>query len=166
MARQEHSGVKYSAMNNYIEARDIHGEKHLINGELLQPRKASYGFIVSRGKLLVQDNRKVTGKYWLVGGQREAGETPEETVIREAMEETGEEIQVRDQIYEHEYNFIMGAGKHYHCEVDYYDCVGQGKVATPIESAPLAWLPIAEISPMSFHILIQDAVRAFLVSQT
>lgn len=151
-------------MSPLLEVRDLHENKHLIEQADLKPRRASYGFIVDKGRLLVQDNRHVNKKYWLIGGATENGETPEETVAREALEEAGEKIAVGNQIYFHEYDFMRKKEVYYHCKVDYYQCTSEGKIAKPIELAPIAWLPIAEVSPMSFHILIQDAVRAFLSS--
>lgn len=51
------------------------------------------GFIVSSGKVLLVRHRKL-GLWLPVGGHIEAGETPEEALRREIMEEVGLEVEV------------------------------------------------------------------------
>ena len=60
-----------------------------------ETRYASRAIIVENGKLLMM-HETVSGQWMLPGGGREEGETPEECCLREAMEETGFVVKVKE----------------------------------------------------------------------
>ncbi len=72
------------------------GEK--IEGVEYQERPSAYAVIRnSEGKFAFVE---VRGKLFLLGGGRDAGETPQETIVREAMEEAGAVVNVGRKIGE------------------------------------------------------------------
>lgn len=145
-----------------ISALNIHEQSVPFDESSLINRRASYGFVVYKSNLMVLDTRLINGKYWLIGGYKEGGETPKETIRREALEETGHEVSVGKLIYQHVYNFAHPDHNFYHCQADYYACTSGGQIELPRERTPIAWIPLIEVSPLGFHVLIQDAVKAFL----
>ena len=74
-----------------IECVTHYGKKKLIPKEKLSFRPSVYGIIVSNGKVLLL-NTIHTGTYSLPGGGIEIGESIEDALNREIMEETGIEI--------------------------------------------------------------------------
>jgi 8-oxo-dGTP pyrophosphatase MutT (NUDIX family) len=76
-----------------VECITLDGHTKIIQKDRLILRPAAYALIVHDDKLLLLKMR-YTGKYHLPGGGIEIGERMEETLKREAQEETGIEIDV------------------------------------------------------------------------
>ncbi|HSX29240.1 MAG TPA: NUDIX domain-containing protein [Candidatus Saccharimonadales bacterium] len=71
-----------------IVCTDFHGKKHFVDADKLTNRLSVYGVcIVNNAVLLIQDPRSL--RWELPGGGVEVGETPEHTLAREFIEETG-----------------------------------------------------------------------------
>lgn len=100
---------------------------------------------VARGLLFDDDGRllmlrwrdPMTGHEFVEppGGEREAGETFEETVRREIAEETGlREVEVGDLLTEIDHRFTFG-GEDYDCHERYFACrlTGRGRAPTSLE---------------------------------
>lgn len=147
-----------------ISVLNIYEQPVQVNELDLVDRHAAYGFIIHQAQLMVLDTRQLNGKYWLPGGYIESGEVASQTIVREALEESGHRVNVNQLIYEHSYNFAHPNQKYYRCHAKYYLCASEGLVATPPESIPISWLPVIEVSPIGFHLLIQDAVTELLRS--
>lgn len=70
---------------------DIDGEKYKVDSNQLIFRPSVYGIIIKNGKILLS---KQWGGYNLPGGGVDLGETIEETLKREILEETGLKIKI------------------------------------------------------------------------
>ena len=99
------------------------------------------GVLVHRGRLLVLRNNR--GEWELPGGQLDDGETPEEALQREILEETGIEVTVRRlvdawvfQVTPKEKVLIL----QYSCRMS-----GKGGVKISHEHIESAWLPLASV---------------------
>ena len=66
--------------------------------EKLRFRPAGYGVVIDNGKILLV-KVKQSGKYFFPGGEIEIGETIEQAIKRETMEETGLKVKVEDFLY-------------------------------------------------------------------
>lgn len=80
-------------MAEIIPALSLYGNTVNIEKGKFRIRVAGYCLIVHENKILLV-NTKSTGKWFFPGGQVEPGETLKTTIKREALEETGIEIQV------------------------------------------------------------------------
>jgi mutator protein MutT len=78
-------------MNDQIEMIDLYGEKVMMPKDRLYFRPAVYGLVVKDRKILLMTARN-TGKYCYPGGGVELGETLEQALKRELLEEAGIEI--------------------------------------------------------------------------
>ena len=76
-----------------IEAISIFGNKIKVPKEKFKFRTSAYGIIKNDNKLLLVNTRS-SGKWFFPGGEVEIGESLEDTIKREVMEETGIEIEV------------------------------------------------------------------------
>lgn len=75
------------------------------------------------------------GVYEFAGGKCESGETPEQTAVREAMEETGMRITVVKlrTSFEHHYD-------HGHIHLYYFDCLPEPLNAEPSPESGFHWV--------------------------
>lgn len=78
-----------------IEAHSINGNKIQLPKEKFRIRVSGYGITIENGKILLVVNR-TSGKYFFPGGEIEIGETIEEAIKRETMEECGIKVSVGD----------------------------------------------------------------------
>ena len=99
------------------------------------------GVLVQRGRVLVLRNDR--GEWELPGGRLDDGETPEEALRREILEETGIEVTVRRpvdawvfQVTPMEKVLIL----QYSCRLS-----GKGGVRISHEHIESAWLPLANV---------------------
>jgi len=76
-----------------IEATSIYGNKIKIPKNKFQFRTSAYGIIRHEGKILLVNTRS-SGKWFFPGGEVEIGESLEDAIKREVLEETGIEIKV------------------------------------------------------------------------
>ncbi|HEX6747269.1 MAG TPA: NUDIX domain-containing protein [Longimicrobium sp.] len=115
-----------------------------------RPRHAAYAVIVD-GEGHVAAVRGRGGRFWLPGGGSLAGETPEETVLREIREELGREARPGDR--------IARATQHFHAadEGCWYEMAAVfvlaelvGDVIHPAEDE-MSWLDPARDAALFFH---------------
>lgn len=100
--------------------------------------------LVQDGKVLLErrDREPFKGGYDLVAGFIEPGETPQETVVREAKEETGLDVKITDLlgIYSDQYgegSFTLG--------IHYLGEVTGGEQRAGDDAASLEWVEIDKI---------------------
>jgi 8-oxo-dGTP diphosphatase len=97
----------------------LYGEKIIILGALSMSRIRYQGAIIRRDRLLLikHSEHKSGRSYWVIpGGGREAGETEEECVQREMMEETGLAVMVERPLLDEIVN--LDRHKTYLCRAD------------------------------------------------
>ena len=142
-----------------IECTDLYGEIHNIPQEQVILRPAAYALVIQNGELLLV-RMKSTGKYHLPGGGIEAGESTEETLVRELREETGIEIEVGRLVHFEEVFFYYNpSGRAYQGRHFYYLCmpkagqvVAEDEVMDGSAERP-SWVAIQNLSGEDFQIL-------------
>lgn len=129
--------------------------------------------VVHDGKILGFLGEDPTSKkrmFFLPGGGIEPGETPDQTVIREALEETGYRIRVLGEpgAFKNDYPFIWD-GVLYHCTTWWYRAVLDPATQTPPavnDSAyhlGVRWLDLADVeTAFDYSEPIKTAVRKLL----
>ena len=105
-----------------IECLSIYGDKKLIPVEDLVFRPSAYGVIRRDDRILLVTNRS-NGKYSFPGGGIEVGETIEDALAREVMEETGIEIEVGGFLhFEEAFFYYDPLDEAFHSFLFYYRC--------------------------------------------
>ena len=125
----------------------VFGEK--IEGIEYFFRPGSYGLIIEDARVgVVRSNR--SGKYFLIGGGHDHGEAEAEALRREAREEIGYEIDVREKIGAAiEYFYAENDRQYVAKECNFYRAALLGKTGSKAESE-LLWLSEGELGKM-FH---------------
>ncbi len=105
--------------------------------------------IVSEGKIVLaqRGNEPGKGKWTIPGGLVELGESIEDTVIREAKEETCldvEKPQLIDVVDNVEYD-EAGKIKYHYVIVDYFVSVKSGELKAASDAVDLRWVPFDEV---------------------
>lgn len=131
------------------------------------------GVVVENGKVLLRYHPKL-GKWLPPGGHIQPGETPDETLRREFLEETGLVVEPTD--YAHLpptkevkqelalpfYVNVHSVGDHDHC-CFFYRCQKVTRIEGPVEEAELSWFDIDTIEtadiPHDVKHIIMLAVR-------
>lgn len=81
-------------------------------------RKAARAIIIENGKLLVMHRNKYGSQYFtLVGGRINDGETPEQGLVREILEETGLQVTAASLVFYEEHHAPYNDQYIYLCEV-------------------------------------------------
>ena len=105
-----------------VECITLDGHTKVFQNDRLILRPAAYALIIHDGKLLLLKMRH-TGKYHLPGGGINIGERMEETLKREAQEETGIEIDVvRFAYFEEVFFYYDPSDRAYHGLHFYFIC--------------------------------------------
>ena len=74
-----------------ISMLDEYNQEHLVEDKDLVDRASAYGILIKKGKvLLVQDSKSKTWEF--PGGGIDEGETKEQGIVREFLEETGLQV--------------------------------------------------------------------------
>ncbi|MCW4003274.1 MAG: NUDIX hydrolase [Candidatus Bathyarchaeota archaeon] len=114
-----------------------------------QPIVGVGAVIVDRGKIVLikRGNEPSKGKWTIPGGLVELGESLEETVIREAQEETCLEV-VNPRLID-VVNYVdldaQGAVKSHYIIIDYLVEVKSGTMRAASDAAELQWVPFDEV---------------------
>lgn len=133
------------------------------------------GVVVKNGKVLLRYHPKL-GKWLPPGGHIQPGETPDEALRRELLEETGLVIEpidyarlppmkeVKQELALPFYVNVHSVGDHDHC-CFFYRCRKVASIEGPIEEASLSWFDIDSIQTADIpddvkHIITLAARRA------
>jgi len=135
----------------------LNGQTKVIDRERLILRPAAYALIVHDGKLLLLTMR-ATGRYHLPGGGIEVGERMAETLKREALDETGVEIEVGRLIHFEEVFFYYDpSDRAYHglhffflCQARTVETLPDEQVVDDAAEKP-RWVEIATLKPEDFQ---------------
>jgi len=108
-------------------------------------------FYAKRGQA---KNPEVAYKYEFVGGKVEAGETPEEALLRELKEEMDLSAVVKKHFYTvtHEYSLYVVVLNVYLCEM-----LSDYKLKEHIEAG---WIPVADLDPTLWAPADEDILNA------
>lgn len=128
-----------------------------VAGATYEPRCAAYA-VIRNGVGAVAAVRAPAG-YWLPGGGSLAGETPEETVVREVREELGGTFRLIGKIGEAlQYFFAASEGRYYAMQAVFFRADLLEGVHGPAEYG-LCWLDVNRPGPWFFHACHDWAVR-------
>jgi 8-oxo-dGTP pyrophosphatase MutT (NUDIX family) len=138
-----------------------------MRGERLPVKRAvSAGGVVCRavstGLELVICGRDIDGVWGLPKGTPDAGESLEETAIREVTEETGLDVRIVDKIGVIEYWFARDRTR-YHKWVHYYlmESIGGGTEKHDAEYDSVEWQPAeAALKTLTFRNEVEIAIKA------
>ncbi|MEM3441913.1 MAG: NUDIX hydrolase [Candidatus Bathyarchaeia archaeon] len=114
-----------------------------------QPVVGVGALIIRNGEILLEKrkNDPGKGKWSIPGGLVELGESLEQSVIREVLEETGLEVEnpelidvvsniIKDENGEVKYHFVI---------VDYFVKLKSGKLSASSDAEELRWVPLSEV---------------------
>ena len=122
----------------------------IVEGEHYQPRPGSYGVIFrAENEIAVVKYRE---RFRLPGGGADPGESPEETLQREVMEEIGYGIaQIKRVGFAIQYAYSEGEG-YFAKQCSFYRaCVGTGDSRASEDDHELNWLPTEDAVRMLEH---------------
>lgn len=108
-------------------------------------------FIIKDDKVLVAhrsaDDDLLPGYWELVGGGVELGETPENAVVREAMEETGLTVKPVKRYYD--YSFVNERGWQRRATAFVCELEGEDKVVLSFEHQDFRWIKLEELDDLA-----------------
>lgn len=144
-------------MADQIECTALHGEKKMVPVEELIFRPAAYAIIVHENKILLVNTRS-TNKLFFPGGAIEKGETPEQALKREVLEEAGIEIQITKLFKVHTSFFYYDPwNKAFHnisaiytCDTDTTELTSKNNVLEDEAEKP-RWIALDEVRPDEFQ---------------
>lgn len=121
------------------------GEK--VSAEAYRPRQGAYGVLVRDGRIAVVQVGYTKFTYDLPGGGIDDGETPEQALKREYLEETGLEVKVGGMLAEFNHYMIHDNGTPYnnHARVYEVEWVADRPQAKVEDDHELVWLPPLEV---------------------
>lgn len=128
------------------------------------PTKVVLPLIVKRGKfLLIRRKLPSFGVEWAFpGGVMGQGETEAECALREAQEEVGIDVEVKEKLLERK------GPPTFFVTLAYYHCVPKGslipKVGQPHEIAEVEWVEAAEVLKR-FTSDVHPKIKEFILSQ-
>lgn len=133
----------------HVDVPDIRGDVKSVPVDQLRWRPSAYAIVVHDGKLLTI--RYKNGKYDLPGGGIEFGETIEESVVREAREETGMKVSSPHLINVKSTYFRFTDDNNYQTLMLYYRCeLDGGNISKDgFDDFEVAELEIAEWVPLA-----------------
>lgn len=111
-----------------------------------KPQKiATTGIIEHNGKILIAKRKKKFKQWEFPGGKVEAGETPEECLIREIKEELDIDVGIKRSM-----GLVLGAYREKHMEVYAYVLEILGGEPTPNVHKKIKWVPSHKIARYDF----------------
>lgn len=129
--------------------RKIFGEK--IETEKYNERIAAYVVLNDKGRIAIV--RTPSGKYFLPGGKIEDGETMEECILRECMEEMGFSVTLKEYYAVGErYFFLENNNSYSHVTGHFYYADRYEKECEPLEEGnEVLWMPFEECMQELYH---------------
>ena len=131
---------------------NLTGERLLQFGERIsadeyRPRQGAYGILVNEGRIACVQVGFTKFTYDLPGGAIEAGETPEQALKREFVEETGLDVKVGKLVAELNHYFINDDGLPYNNHSRFFEAelVRERPSAKTEDDHELIWLPPLEV---------------------
>lgn len=127
----------------------VFGEK--LKNEIYHDRAAAYVVLRDENKIAVV--KTASGKLFLPGGKIEEGESGEDCVVRECLEEMGVKVAVKQYFAIGERYFYYEAGREYsHAIGHFFFSDEYEKACEPIEEDEEAlWLPYEEAIEEFYH---------------
>ena len=120
-----------------------------VTGISYEQRCAAYAVIRNHAGAVAAVH--VPAGYWLPGGGSLAGETPEETVVREVREELGGTLRLVHKIGEAlQYFFAVSEGRYYAMQAVFFRAELIEESHGPAEYE-LCWLDVSHPDPWFFH---------------
>lgn len=111
-------------------------------------KEVTAGIIIDNNKILIAQrgaNEKLAGKWEFPGGKIEVGETPQQCLKREIMEELEVDIEVGDYLGESIYTYPNGEIK----LIAYFATVVDGDIKLSVHDK-IEWITISEIDKYDF----------------
>ncbi|MDP1884037.1 MAG: NUDIX domain-containing protein [Candidatus Moranbacteria bacterium] len=143
---------KIKCKNNFDQIVELPSDQFVF-------RPSAYGIILDKGEAVFMKN-KSTGKLWFPGGGVEIGETLEEALKREIMEETGLEVEVGEMVFFKEnFFYYEPLDEAYHAFLFFFICKAKNKSlsdSTDLESKNPKWIKIKEIGKDQLSDLSDD----------
>lgn len=117
-----------------------------IEGLNYQPRRGAYGICLKDGRIAVAQIGYSKFVYDLPGGGVDEGETPEQAVVREFLEEVGMLVKVDHLVTDIMHYFVHDNGTAYnnHCHFYVVDWVGDRPAQKVEDDHELVWMPPIE----------------------
>jgi len=128
-----------------------------VAGVAYEKRLAAYAVIRSRTGTIAAV--RAPAGYWLPGGGALAGETPEETVVREVREELGRELRLVSKIGEAIQYFFASADSKYYAMRAVFFRAELAEVPLGPGEYELCWLNASQPTPLFVHASHDWAVR-------
>lgn len=128
------------------------------------------GIVFDKENNILIDNRKeeklkeVDGKWELPGGKMEFGETPEETVKREVIEETGYKVKIEKMLAYTKTEIIEYKEKLQHTVIFYYICkvIEKQEESNDSKINKIKWITKDEIDNFNFLSGNAEAIKEAL----
>lgn len=114
-------------------------------GATYRPRPGSYAVILGTGHTVAVIPAEKHGGYCLPGGGAEAGESVEQTLRREVLEECGHEIESLQPLAA-AVEYLHAEGEGFFVKQCSFFLVRLGEKASPTSEHTLVWLPIPEVT--------------------
>lgn len=126
-------------------------------------RISAYVIVVKDGQLLTVKNKREELRD-VPGGGIEPGETIEEAVAREAMEEAGVKVTLGSIVWVNQDWFYHREGRFYQAIQLFYTAELKSELITPTDPdmEAIRWLPLGQVAESSLPTFVKEAVTAFL----
>ena len=130
-------------------ARKVFGEKH--KNEIYHNREAAYVVLIADNKIAVV--KTSSGKLFLPGGKIENGESKEDCVVRECLEEMGAKVTVKEYFAIGErYFYHEASGRYSHAIGHFFYSDEYKNICEPTEmDEELLWLSYGEAIEGLYH---------------
>ena len=119
--------------------------------------------IVHDGRVLLvrRDNEPLKGEWSIPGGVLELGETLRDGVRREALEETGMEVEPGEvlEVFDSIFTDEQGRTQYHYVLIDYLCCVVGGEVRAGSDVSDVKWAGETELGSLGLRESIQRVAR-------